>query len=46
MIGVPVLLLQTTASADRDEQGTQLFIFGSGLKYPGMHVIVALMHKP
>ncbi len=46
MVGVPVLLLQATASADRDEQGTQLFIVGSGLKYPGMHVIVALMHKP
>ncbi len=41
MIGVPVLLLQATASADRDEQDTQLFIFGSGLKYPGLHVILA-----
>jgi hypothetical protein len=43
MIGVPVLLLQATASADRVKQDTQLFIFGSGLKYPDLHVIVALM---
>jgi hypothetical protein len=46
MMGVPVLLLQATASADRDEQDTQLFIVGSGLKYPDLHVIVALTHKP